>query len=317
MTWSKHFWSVAVYLTGPLGCFIWASSGLLGFDQSNDAWARVTLERTIGMTYFGFLSLFLMVPILILLGLAWLDRRNGRERAEALRSWPVWAAIGLHILIALIYTTPWDNYLVATKVWWYEPSLVTGITIGWVPIEEYTFFILQPILAGLWLVYLMRRLTFQEHKLLGALRLWSVIVLGIVWLVSAVTLFSGWQPGTYISLILFWALPAIMLQLAFGADILWRFRQLVFLSIAPLTLYLGAADALAISFGTWTIDPAQSLNIYLGGVLPVEEFLFFLVTNTLVTFGIVLILAQASRQRLTGIKEQLSHGKQLVPGKGR
>jgi lycopene cyclase domain-containing protein len=71
-------------------------------------------------------------------------------------------AIGLHVVIALVYTTPWDNYLVATNVWWYDPELVTGIVIGWVPIEEYTFFILQPILGGLWIFFLRNRMTIDS-----------------------------------------------------------------------------------------------------------------------------------------------------------
>ncbi|MDX1617037.1 MAG: lycopene cyclase domain-containing protein, partial [Candidatus Promineifilaceae bacterium] len=100
------------------------------------------------MTYFGFLLRFLIVPILLLLGLTWFDRRQGRHLPARLSSWPVVPAIFIHVLIALLYTTPWDNYLVATEVWWYDPALVTGITLGWVPIEEYTFFVLQPIMTG-------------------------------------------------------------------------------------------------------------------------------------------------------------------------
>src|SRR5262247_2289781 len=98
------------------------------------------------MMYFGFLLRFVFPPILILLALAiWdsrkqvLNFRNGRA---------VWIAIGIHVLLAVLYTTPWDNYLVATKVWYYNPKLVTGFIIGYVPIEEYTFFILETILAG-------------------------------------------------------------------------------------------------------------------------------------------------------------------------
>ncbi|MCA9933184.1 MAG: lycopene cyclase domain-containing protein [Ardenticatenaceae bacterium] len=256
------------------------------------------------MSYFVFLLRFLMIPIAVLLGLAWWDKRRGRETAVALRSWPVSWAIALHVLVALIYTTPWDNYLVATRVWWYDPALVTGITLGWVPIEEYTFFILQPILGGLWLHFLMQNTAYGLPVTDDGLRirLWSVAVLGVVWFGTAVILITGWQPGTYLALELVWALPPIMLQLGFGADILWQNRRIVFLSIVPLTLYLSAADALAIHWGTWTIDPAQSLNIYIGNVLPLEELIFFLLTNTLITFGIILICAQASHARLTSLK---------------
>ncbi len=78
------------------------------------------------------------------------------------------------------------------------------------------------------------------------------------------------------------------------------------LAILPLTLFFSAADALAIGFwGIWTIDPAQSLNIFLGGLLPVEEFVFFLLTNTLVIFGVMLVMAQESHVRFARIRAWL------------
>lgn len=256
------------------------------------------------VSYFGFLLRFLVVPIVALAGLLWWEGRRGREPAGAWRGWPIGSAIGLHVLIALVYTTPWDNYLVATNVWWYDPALVTGITLGWVPLEEYAFFVLQPILAGVWLWFLLGRLGDTRPGLLYTrLRLWSVVGVAVVWLGMVVILGVGYRPGTYLALELVWALPPIMLQLGFGADILWQNRRLVLLVIVPLTLYLSAADALAINWGTWTIDPAQSLDILLGNILPVEEFIFFLLTNTLVTFGVVLLLAEASHRRLASFKK--------------
>lgn len=269
------------------------------------------------MTYFGFLLRFLVVPILILTGVTLWNKQRGRERAASLSATAVWLAIGLHVLIALLYTTPWDNYLVATGVWWYDPSLVTGLVLGWVPIEEYTFFILQPILVGVWLVLLSQILSFGDEPLRQALRWWLPVLLGVVWLGSVVILLTGKQAGTYMALLLAWALPPVMLQLAFGADILWRYRRMVFLSIVPLTLYLVISDALAIHAGTWTIDPAQSFNIFLGGVLPIEEFAFFLMTNVLLTFGIVLVWAEASHERLATywewLQQRLAKNKRAIP----
>jgi 15-cis-phytoene synthase/lycopene beta-cyclase len=132
-----------------------------------------------------------------------------------------------------------------------------------------------------------------------------VVVIGVLWLGSLFLLFSGWQPGTYMGLELAWALPPIALQLAFGADILWRYRRWVILGIVPMTLYLSAADALAIDGGIWTINPEKSVHLLIGGILPVEEFLFFLLTNTLVTFGITLVMAQASHERFGEIRRWL------------
>jgi lycopene cyclase domain-containing protein len=219
-------------------------------------------------------------------------------------------------LIAVIYTTPWDNYLVATRVWWYDPELVTGLTLGWVPIEEYTFFVVQPILGGLWLWFLARRLTQQvgAESFRSGLR-WQVpLLLLIVWGTAVAVLAAGWQPGTYLALELGWALPPIMLQLTFGADILWRYRRIVLLSLVPLTLFLSGADALAIGFGTWTISPEQSLGVLLGGVLPIEEFVFFLLTNILITFGLTLLWAEESHERIQQLLKRSNRAPQNEQG---
>jgi putative membrane protein len=109
------------------------------------------------MTYFGFLIRFIGIPLLILAALTAWDWRRGRRLPPALSHVrPVWVLLA-HVAAAVIWTTPWDNYLVATGVWYYNPQLVTGITLGWVPIEEYTFFVVQTLLTGAWLLWLARR----------------------------------------------------------------------------------------------------------------------------------------------------------------
>ena len=263
------------------------------------------------MTYFGFLVWFLIIPILLLLLLTLVDRRRGRRLPPALSAWPAAAAIFLHMVIALLYTTLWDNYLVANNVWWYDPALVNGLTFGYVPIEEYTFFILQPLMAGLWLLFLMRHMPLASGSgSRPSLRWFAAAAAVLLWIPSVLILLAGWSAGTYMTLILAWALPPIGLQLLFGTDILWRHRRLVALAIIPATLFLSAADSLAISlWGIWTIDPAQSFNIFLAGVLPIEEFTFFLLTNTLLVFGVTLVLAQESHERFGQIRAWLGQNR--------
>ncbi len=250
------------------------------------------------MTYFGFLVRFLLLPIVALVVLNVWEWRRGKELPVALHSYPPLKMLAILVAIALVYTTPWDNYLVATGVWWYNPQLVSGVILGWVPLEEYLFFILQPILIGLWLLWLARRLPVGYERGGSGLRLGAVGLVGAIWVTSVAILVTRWQPGTYLALELVWALPPIILQLFFGADILLRHWRLVLLTILPMTLYLSAADMVAISAGTWTIDPAQSFGILLGGQLPVEEFVFFMLTTVLVTFGLVLGIADASWKQL-------------------
>lgn len=258
------------------------------------------------MTYFGFLGRFVLVPLVVLLALAAYDAVRGRQRPGHLRNVSGWAAVVLHVVVAVLYTTPWDNYLVATGVWWYDPELVTGILLGWVPIEEYTFFIVQTLLTGAWLLFLARRLRpiDDADSLRDDLRWYAMLPMGVVWLGAVSVLTTGWLPGTYLGLQLVWALPPIALQLAFGADILWRYKRLVGLAVLVPTIYLGATDALAITAGTWTIDPQQTVGLRLAGSLPLEELLFFLLTNTLVVFGVTLLLAVESRSRLEQVRQR-------------
>ena len=254
------------------------------------------------MTYFGFLALFIGPPLAVLALLNW--RANRRSRHEPfparLHAFQPFSVILAHVLVALIYTTPWDNYLVATGVWWYDPALVTGFTLGWVPIEEYTFFIVQTLLTGLWLLWLARKVApaLGEIRARKNLRLWATLTIGVFWLLSVIILAAGWQPGTYLALILVWALPPILLQTAFGADILWGYRRLVLPGFVIPTLYLSFADTLAIRAGTWTIEPAQTTGLHFPGGLPLEEFVFFLVTNLLISFGTTLVLARESQSRV-------------------
>jgi putative membrane protein len=98
-----------------------------------------------------------------------------------------------------------------------------------VPIEEYLFFVLQTLVVSLWLLFLARRLRPGE---LQPIRSWSpfgvhILSLLLLWLCAAVFLIARFQPVTYLGLILVWALPPLGLQLAFGADLLWRHSRLI------------------------------------------------------------------------------------------
>jgi lycopene beta-cyclase len=254
------------------------------------------------MTYFNFLLIFVGTPTLLLGLLNLWAARTQQSLPASLTSWPARGVMLAHVLVAVIYTTPWDNYLVATRVWWYDPELVTGIVLGWVPLEEYIFFIVQTILVSFWIWFMARLLYATDTTHLPdsnfgrRLRWGSVLICGLVWLASVTILAAGWQPGTYLGLILVWALPPIMLQLGFGADILWRYGRLVALTLLPAALYLSWADTFAIGDGTWVIDPAQSTGILVGN-LPIEEMIFFFATSTLIVFGTILVLARDSQVR--------------------
>ncbi|MEO8396917.1 MAG: lycopene cyclase domain-containing protein [Chloroflexota bacterium] len=261
------------------------------------------------MKYFGFLARFVLIPLGLLSLIAWWDRRRGKKLPPSRSGLSPALALAGHVALAVAYTTPWDNYLVASRVWWYDRKLVTGLVLGYVPIEEYSFFVLQTLLTGSWILFLARHLPEAQAKPVSTLklRIGMTFAIGVIWLGALWNLFRGPKSRTYLSLTLAWALLPILLQVAFGGDILWQQRRLIALGIIPATLYLAISDSLAIDSGTWTINPEKTVNVHLGGKLPLEEGLFFLLTDTLIALGMTLMLSPESQKRVpAGLRRWLT-----------
>ncbi len=264
------------------------------------------------MTYFGFLLRFLFLPILVFLAITYWDNKKNEQITGFRHGQAVWTGIAIHVLLAVLYTTPWDNYLVATHVWSYNPRLVSGLVIGYVPVEEYTFFVVETILSGLWWWFLARRVAppssnFRSNKTIVYITACLLIAL---WLLFTYLFFFGDTKWTYLSIILFWALPAILPQLLFGADILWHFRKLVLWGIMVPGIYLSLTDIVALNETTWSISPSQTTGILFFGILPLEEVVFFFITNVLIVFGMTLLLANVSQERFTQIRHRLQAWKE-------
>ena len=259
------------------------------------------------MTYFGFLLRFLVIPILVFLAITYWENRRNKEINGFRSGRALWNGIAIHVLLAVAYTTPWDNYLVATGVWYYNPELVTGLVLGYVPIEEYTFFVLETVAAGLWWWFLARRCSPLPNRFMPNKKLVYVStgLLIPLWLLFTYLFFFGPIEWTYLSIILFWALPPIIIQMLFGADILWHYRRLVFWGIAVPGLYLSLMDIIALKETTWSISPGQTTGVLFFGILPLEEVVFFFITNVLITFGMTLLLAHISQERFAEVRKHV------------
>lgn len=231
------------------------------------------------MSYLQFHLVFIVPPLLLLLPLA---VRRGRVLGPRAR----WALPAV-AAIAFLWTTPWDNYLVRRGVWWYGADRVLG-TMGWVPVEEYAFFILQPLLTGAWTYVL---LASQEVKSVDDRR--APRVAGTVaWTAAALAGAFGLRvdAGVYAGLIVVWAAPVLAAQWWFVAPAVLGMSRTFVLAAGVPTFYLWIADRHAIAQGIWSISPRYTTGLHLSG-LPVEEALFFLVTNLLVVQGLLLFLA--------------------------
>ncbi len=231
------------------------------------------------MTYLAFHLVFILPPIA---ALALLQPKPmggiGAKRA--------WGWIMLLALIAFVYTTAWDNYLVYRGVWYYGEDRVLA-TIGYVPIEEYLFFLLQPILTGLWLMNIKSRIKDHEPIQPSNLRVVMVAFWIAVSLVGVYLLFG--TRTLYMGLILAWAGPVLAGMAWLSASTFWTYRRQWFLGVAVPTVYLWIADRIAIGLGIWDISDTYSLNFDPLG-LPIEEAVFFLVTNLMVVQGLMMFL---------------------------
>jgi len=239
------------------------------------------------MSYLQFHAAFVLPPILLLL-------LTGRPSLRAV-GWAGAAGLALMALIALLYTTPWDNYLVARGVWGYGEGRVVG-TIGYVPVEEYAFFVLQTVLVGLWLYRLLGSAggTVPEAAPRPLAR-WGGALLWLIVGASGLLLLRS-EAGLYLGLILVWAAPVLALQWAIGGHALWAARRSLLLGTAVPTLYLWVADRLALGFGIWAISERYTTGFEVFG-MPVEEMVFFAATTLMVVQGLLLFLWVCERIR--------------------
>jgi len=232
------------------------------------------------MTYWQFHAVFILPPLLLL---AFVPPRPWTRRVHRNQD----LFLGLIGLIAFAYTTPWDNYLVYRGVWSYSAGRVLGV-VGYVPVEEYLFFLLQPLLTGLWFYRILPAsnvvVSLPASRLPNAVGTATSLLLGLVGL-----LLLRHDGGLYMGLSLVWAMPVMAGQWAYAGRSIWALRRYGLIGVLVPTVYLWVADRIAIGLGIWQISEPYTLGWHLAG-LPVEEATFFLVTNLLVVKGLILFL---------------------------
>jgi len=237
------------------------------------------------VTYLGFHCVFILPVIGVL---AWFVRRRGAVPCPL-----PGAGVALVCGIALAYTAPWDHYLVAQGIWTYDTGrILEPLRIGRVPLEEYLFFILQPILAALFLFVFVQREPRPAPPLRGMARAAAriaptLLVLAAAGAAAAIATTDLWPRGTYLALILVWACPVLAFQTGFGGDRIWARRRQAVPALIAATSYLWLVDSIAITWRIWHIAEATSTG-WKFFALPIEEAIFFLATNALVIFGLLL-----------------------------
>lgn len=235
------------------------------------------------MTYLQFHLVFILPPLLALAATS-----RGSVARLGPRALPALAGV---LVLALAYTTPWDAELIRRGVWGYGPERVIG-TIGVIPVEEYMFFLLQPLLAGLWFYRLVPPGLADAPPPRAGFR-WGGAAVYAALAIFGVLLLQR-REGTYMGMILVWAAPVLAAQWALAAGRIAAAPRAFALGVAVPTLYLWMADAIAIRLGIWHISPTLTLGVKLGW-LPLEEAVFFLVTTVLCVQGLMLFLFPARK----------------------
>ena len=116
--------------------------------------------------------------------------------------------------IAVISTTPWDSYLIHTRIWTYPPNAIIGPTLFRIPAEEVFFFVIQTYNTAL-LYLLLSKPTFHPVYLRGqkllSLRRWIGILAILACILAGIGLIMKGGEGLYMGLILVWAGPFVLL----------------------------------------------------------------------------------------------------------
>jgi lycopene cyclase domain-containing protein len=230
---------------------------------------------TSSLTYLEFLAAVLAAPA-VALGAVVLRRRDPPHRAAA--------GIAVLVCVAVSYTAPWDSYLIGRGVWRYGEGVVVA-RFGGVPLGEWLFFAGQTVLTGLWYYAIAPRIdpglpTPGTARRVGGVA-WSVLaVVG-----AGLAVASG--ETYYLGMTLAWAAPVAAFLWSVGGPVLWAHRRLVAVTVAVPSAYLWIVDRFAIDRGLWTISADHSTGLSPLG-LPIEEAVFFVLTNVLVVQGLVL-----------------------------
>jgi len=204
-------------------------------------------------------------------------------------------ALGLVLVAVMVFTTPWDNLAAKWGIWGF-PREKYSLRIGYLPIEEYAFFLLQSLNVMLAVRLLFHFFPDWQTGQETDIGKWTLICLGVSvlpWAIVTVQLRllrRKTGPCLNYAIHLAWFLPVIYAQWVLAPPLFWAHAGLLATVTAAFGIYYTLADLVAVRAGTWFFDEKQITGVKLGGVLPWEEIAFFFLTSLLVAQSYLLLL---------------------------
>ncbi len=242
------------------------------------------------MSYFRFHLIF-NLPVLVALYLS--SRREAWTAGEE-------TTVLLVLLAVVAFTTPWDNLAAKWGIWGF-PREKFSFRIGYLPVEEYAFFVLQSLNVMLGVRALFhffpgwhRLVTTDPGRWTYACLAASFVPWVVIWF--QLRLFRR-RAGSRVNyaLHLGWFLPVIYSQWVLAPYLFAMHLGLLVLVTVIFGLYYTWSDLVAVRAGTWFFDEKQITGFKFGGLLPWEEVAFFFVTSLLVAQSYLLLLPMDQR----------------------
>jgi len=202
---------------------------------------------------------------------------------------------GLVMLAVTIFATPWDNLAVKWGFWNFARGKYS-LRLGYLPVEEYAFFLLQSANIMLAVRALFRffpdwrtgrEIGIGEGTLIclaASVIPWAFVAAQLRWLRRK----AG--PRVNYAIHLVWFLPIIYAQWILAPPLFLEHAGLLALVTAVFGVYYTLADLTAVRAGTWFFDEKQITGPKLGGILPWEEIAFFFLASLLVAQSYLLLL---------------------------
>ncbi len=237
------------------------------------------------MTYLDF-HLRFNLPLL-LLGIA----------GSAFAGWSaaLFTTLLITILIVVVFTSPWDNYAVSQGLWGFAQG--QHLTkLGYLPVEEYLFFVLQTVEVFLLThcaAFLLQFPTAGTPSITSLLA--PLFLFVIAWIVLGFVMAGHLQPKYhYLFHLLYWFSPVLVFQWILAGRLLWTNVLVILIPAIFAGSWLSFGDMVAIKENIWFFDESQILGIKLKRI-PVEEILFFYLTSLLIAQSYVMLLPAISQ----------------------
>jgi len=231
------------------------------------------------MTYIEFLFIFTVIPIVILVLVL-------RKYLDAVYiKWLIIVSI-----VAFAATSGWDNYAVYSGIWHFPEDKTLGIKLFYVPVEEYLFFFLQTFTTGL------VQLFFIKKNIEIKIKKSTFLLIPLLFFQTNEILRLPFENLNYLFHLFSWGGFFILIQIIAGRKKIPKYISAIIIPSIVMTIYFSVADSISIGQGIWDFDPLQTTGIRIFNI-PLEEILFFLVTNILITEAMILFLPSKYLQR--------------------